>query len=92
MATYVPHSGPAGINTPGTARTTTARTTSPTSDSAKTVTSRKVSSYDAADEPSKASSVIPVLVAFGALFVIAFGAAYYGRDLIAVIGTFLGTE
>ena len=56
------------------------------------MTSRKVSSYHPADQPSKASSVFPVLVAFGALFVIAFGAAYYGRDLIAVIGKLLGTE
>ena len=58
---------------------------------AKTVTSRPVSGYEPGDKPSKASSVFPVLAAFGALFAIAFGAAYYGRDLIAVIGTLLGT-
>ena len=56
------------------------------------MTSRKVSSYGVAHGPSKASSVIPVLVSFGALFTIAFGAAYYGRDLLAVIGKILGTD
>ncbi|WP_066465975.1 hypothetical protein [Sanguibacter suarezii] len=98
MATYVPHSGPAGISTPGTprsARSTAARTTpravAPTTIPAKTVTSRKVSGYEPGDEPSKASSVFPVLAAFGALFAVAFGAAYFGRDLIAVIGQLLGT-
>ena len=55
------------------------------------MTSREVIGYEPGEQPSKASSVIPVLVAFGALFVLAFGAAYYGRDLIAVVGKLLGT-
>ena len=98
MATFVPHSGPAGIRTPGSARTprsTTAHTTSSravsSTSAGKTVTSRKVSGYEPGDEPSKASSVFPVLVAFGALFAVAFAAAYFGRDLIAVVGKLLGT-
>ena len=87
MATFVPHSGPAGISKPDTARSAT----SPAVSSNKTVTSRKVSAYEPGEQPSKASSVIPVLVAFGALFVLTFGAAYYGRDLITVVSKLLGT-
>lgn len=88
MATFVHHPGPAGITAPASPRGT-ARTTSPTS---KTVTSRKVSAYDTADEPSKAASIVPVLLAFGALFAVAFGAAYFGREVIGVLGKFLGAS
>ncbi|SDD72127.1 hypothetical protein SAMN05216410_0066 [Sanguibacter gelidistatuariae] len=96
MATFVHHPGPAGITAPASPRRT-ARTTSPTSGSAtaasaKTVTSRKVNAHTAADEPSKAASIVPVLLAFGALFAVAFGAAYFGRELIDVVGKLLGAN
>lgn len=96
MATFVHHPGPAGISAPASPRGT-ARTTSPSSDSAKTasaktVTSRKVSAYDTAGEPSRAASIVPVLLAFGALFAVTFGAAYFGREVIDVLGKFLGSS
>lgn len=56
------------------------------------MTSRKVNAHTAADEPSKAASIVPVLLAFGALFAVAFGAAYFGRELIDVVGKLLGAN
>ena len=97
MATFVHRSGPAGTSTPGTSRTArptaarTPRAVAPTATPAPTVTARAVRADEAGSKPSKASTVLPVLVSFGALFAIAFGAAYYGRDLIAVIGSLLAT-
>ena len=44
------------------------------------------------DEPSKAASVVPVLLAFGALLVATFAAAYFGRAVIDVVGTLLGAS
>jgi len=55
----------------------------------KTVTSRAVTGYDSTGEPRRAASVLPVLVAFGALVALSVGAAYFGREALVLLGSFL---
>lgn len=67
-----------------------ARTARTTTGSARTsVTSRAVTGYDSTDEPRRAASVLPVLLAFGALVLLSVAAAYFGREAISVVGSFL---
>lgn len=55
----------------------------------RTVTSQPVTGYDSTHEPSRAASVLPVLLAFGGLLVLAVGAAYFGREAISLLGLLL---
>lgn len=55
----------------------------------RSVTSRAVTGYDSTDEPRRAASVVPVLLAFGALVLLSVAAAYFGREVISFVGSFL---
>lgn len=55
----------------------------------KAVSSRPVTAFDSTDEPRRAASVLPVLLAFGALVLLSVAAAYFGREAIALVGSFL---
>ena len=57
----------------------------------RSVTSRAVTGYDSTDEPRRAASVVPVLLAFGALVLLSVAAAYFGREAISFVGSFLTT-
>lgn len=60
-----------------------------TSAAPRSVTSRAVTGYDSTDEPRRAASVLPVLLAFGALVLLSVAAAYFGREAISFVGSFL---
>lgn len=66
-----------------------ARTSRAARTARKTVTSRAVTGYDSTGEPRRAASVLPVLVAFGALVALSVGAAYFGREALVLLGSFL---
>lgn len=55
----------------------------------KAVSSRPVTAFDATDEPRRAASVVPVLLAFGVLVLLSVAAAYLGREVISLVGSFL---
>lgn len=55
----------------------------------RTVTSRAVTGYDSTSEPRRAASVLPVLVAFLALVALSVAAAYFGREALGLLGSFL---
>ena len=75
-------SGRSARSTARTART--ARTTrTPSTVSAEPGLQRQ------ADEPRRAASVLPVLLAFGALVALSVGAAYFGREAITLLAAFL---
>ncbi|MBI9113953.1 hypothetical protein [Sanguibacter suaedae] len=77
MATVIHHSTPVRLVGPATPRS---------------VTSQQVTSYDAQAEPSRAASVVPVLIAFGALVALALGAAVFGREVVELVGGLLAGE
>ena len=78
------------VRTVGAARAARADRTATTDRPARrTVTSRAVTGYDSTGEPRRAASVLPVLVAFGALVALSVGAAYFGREALVLLGSFL---
>lgn len=66
-----------------------ARSSHAGADASRTVSSRPVDGYDTAQAPRRTASVLPVLLAFAGLAVLAVVAAYFGREAITFLGAFL---
>lgn len=90
MATFIHHRTPAGFSTTATPRSTARAVFSRSSARTADVDTSASADLDRSQEPSRAASVVPVLLAFGAMFALAVGAAYFGREAITFVGGLLG--